>query len=599
VKMIRTAKALKIWRQKRVGNIKVQMAIIQIVLTLLEKAQESRQLSSDELFFHRQLKIKMLGLAAIQKTRARQHSRQTWMRLGEANTRLFHLMANNIRHRNFIRTLHQGGRLLTSQVDKINAAHQYFLNILGNRGVRHCVLKWENLGYTPFDLSDLDSMINEIELKNVIMGMQSEKAPGPDGFIGLFYKYCFEMIREDLTNAVNDFYHHKCKNLHLVNDANIILLPKREQADRIELFRPISLINSFMKIITKILANRLAPRMNEIVPISQNAFIQKRSIHDNFLYVQRVIRKLHKNNQPALFIKLDISKAFDSLNWAYLLDVLGALGFSLKWRNWIASILGTSSSKIMINGKSIETVQHLRGVRQGDPLSPFLFILAIDPLQKMIEMASDKGILKRVLPKGAKLRCSLYADDAGVFIRPDKHDLQVLKKILEIFERCSGLKINFEKIEIYPIRYPNNLWTNLMEVFPDKYSSFPGKYLGLPLHYRNVKRIEVQPLIDKIRKRLAGWKGRLLSKAGRETLVKSVLSAQQIYHLTVFPVQKWLLRHIDKIRRSFLWKGEEPEFCSGGHCLVNWSVTCLPKNKGGLGILDLERFARALRLRWL
>lgn len=138
-----------------------------------------------------------------------------------------------------------------------------------------------------------------------------------------------------------------------------------------------------------------------------------------------------------------------------------------------------------------------------------------------------------------------------------------------------------------------------MDVFPGKYSSFPGKYLGLPLHYRNVKRIEVQPLIDKIRKRLAGWKGRLLSKAGRETLVKSVLSAQPIYHLTVFPAQKWLLRHIDKIRRSFLWKGEEPEFCSGGHCLVNWSVTCLPKNKGGLGILDLERFARALRLRWL
>ena len=101
-----------------------------------------------------------------------------------------------------------------------------------------------------------------------------------------------------------------------------------------------------MKIITKILANRLAPRMNEIVSISQNAFIQKRSIHDNFLYVQRVIRKLHKNNQPALFIKLDISKAFDSLNWTYLLDVLGALGFSLKWRNWIASILGTSSFEV-------------------------------------------------------------------------------------------------------------------------------------------------------------------------------------------------------------------------------------------------------------
>jgi hypothetical protein len=82
-------------------------------------------------------------------------------------------------------------------------------------------------------------------------------------------------------------------------------------------------------------------------------------------------------------------------------------------------------------------------------------------------------------------------------------------------------------------------------------------------------------------------------------LMKSVLTSQPIYHLTVFPMQKWLLRQIDKMRRSFLWKREEPEKFSGGHCLVNWMTTCAPRDLGGLGILDLERFARALRLRWL
>ena len=100
-----------------------------------------------------------------------------------------------------------------------------------------------------------------------------------------------------------------------------------------------------MKIVTKILANRPAPHMNEIVSVAQNAFIQERSIHDNFLYVQSVITKLHNSGQPALFIKLDISRAFDSINWAYLLDMLRALGFSQRWRDWIAIILGSSSSK--------------------------------------------------------------------------------------------------------------------------------------------------------------------------------------------------------------------------------------------------------------
>ena len=105
-------------------------------------------------------------------------------------------------------------------------------------------------------------------------------------------------------------------------------------------------------------------------------------------------------------------------------------------------------------------------------------------------------------------------------------------------------------------------------------------YIGLSLHFRNVRRVDLQPLIDKINNRLAGWKGRLLSKAGRETLVKAVLSAQPIYHLTIFPAQKWLLKRIDKLRRSFLWKGKIPEICSGGNWLINWPTTCLPKNRG-------------------
>jgi hypothetical protein len=153
----------------------------------------------------------------------------------------------------------------------------------------------------------------------------------------------------------------------------------------------------------------------------------------------------------------------------------------------------------------------------------------------MIEKATKDGLLGRVLPRGAKLRCSLYADDAGVFVRADKSDLEVLKGILNAFEGCSGLKINYDKTEIFPIRYPASLWPTLMDVFPGKYTSLPRKYLGLPLYYRNIKRIDLQPLIEKINNRLAGWKGKLLSKAGRETLVKSVLSAQPIYHLTVFP----------------------------------------------------------------
>lgn len=139
----------------------------------------------------------------------------------------------------------------------------------------------------------------------------------------------------------------------------------------------------------------------------------------------------------------------------------------------------------------------------------------------------------------------------------------------------------------------------LLQNFPGKICKFQGKYLGLPLHVRKLRRVEVQPLIDKIGASLQGWKGRFLSTAGRETLVKTVLSSQLIYHVTVFEEHKWLIKKIDRLIRSFLWRGETPDKVCGGHSIINCPTTRHPKIKGGLGILDLECFARALRLRWL
>ncbi|WVZ83331.1 hypothetical protein U9M48_030492 [Paspalum notatum var. saurae] len=543
------------------------------------------------------LKMRLMGLAAIQRSRARQHSRITWIKKGDSNTRFFQLHANARRKKNAIRILQCDGRLALDQEAKLREGFKYFSKVMGEPSSWDKTLNWNSLGYNPADLSDLEKPLTEEEITSTIKELPAQKAPGPDGFIGEFYKHCLPTLKQDLLEAVRAFFQQKSRKLELVNVANLVLLPKTPDADSLNLFRPISLINSFMKIITKILANRLAPKLKELISISQNAFIKKRCIHDNFLYVQRVIRRLHQDKKPALFIKLDISKAFDNISWPYLLEVLQALGFGLKWRNWVPH--PQKSSKILINGQPTAAIRDMRGVRQGDPLSPLLFIMAIDPLQRLIDMAAERGILSPTLSSTARLRCSLYADDAGIFLKASKEDVQALANILDTFSRCSGLKINLNKIEMYPIHCHGLPLSEILQSFPGKVTSFPGKYLGLPLHYRQLRKVEVQPLLDKINGRLAGWKGKLLSKAGRETLVKTVLSSQPIYHLTVFLAQKWLIKKIDRIRRSFLWKGTEPEGCNGGHCLVKWPVVCLPKSKGGLGVSDLERFARALRLRWL
>ena len=183
-----------------------------------------------------------------------------------------------------------------------------------------------------------------------------------------------------------------------------------------------------------------------------------------------------------------MSKAFDSIGWNFLLEVMEALGFSQKWRDWIASLLGTASSKILVNGQPTQGIRHARGSRQGDPLSPLFFILAIDPLQRIIETAAQKGILKPILPKAANLRCSLYAADAAIFADPSPLELDRLHRILSFFGECSGLKINISKTEIFPIRLDNNAVGHLFRNFLGKICNFPGKYLGLPLHIRKLRK---------------------------------------------------------------------------------------------------------------
>jgi len=268
------------------------------------------------------------------------------------------LHANNRKRRLHISSLNTRNGISTNHQQKEEAIYEHFVNLIGQTQERSLGLNWEHLGYHPHDLHELEDPFDESEIKQVIMQLPSKKSPGPDGFIGLFYKKCWSIIGHDLIAALQAFHSLRTRRIELINEANIVLLPKKEGATNLSDFRPISLINSFAKIITKLLADRLAPRMNELVSGSQNAFIKKRCIHDNFVYIQSVIKALHKSGRPALFIKLDISKAFDSLSWVFLLEVMRALGFGQKWRDWITTLLATSSSKVLLNripGKKIQT----------------------------------------------------------------------------------------------------------------------------------------------------------------------------------------------------------------------------------------------------
>jgi hypothetical protein len=243
-------------------------------------------------------------------------------------------------------------------------------------------LNWDELDYSTVDLLDLDADITDEEIKRAILEITKENALGPDGLIGAFYSVCWEVIKSDLCQTVRQLLQHRGNTFNLLNTTNVVLFPKKDMADSMGDFRPISLVHNITKIFSKILALRLAPRLPDLVSFNQSAFVQKKCIHDNFVLVQSIIKDLHRRKTPTLFVKLDIAKAFDSVSWAYLLEVLENLGFGNRWCDWIAITLATSSSRILLNGIPGCPIKHERGLRQGDPMSPMLFILVIDPCRR-------------------------------------------------------------------------------------------------------------------------------------------------------------------------------------------------------------------------
>ena len=232
----------------------------------------------------------------------------------------------------------------------------------------------------------------------------------------------------------------KGKHWRLLNSATIVLLPKKNDAVDAKDYRPVSLMHSAAKILCKLLANRLAPELSKLVSAGQSAFIRGRSIQDNFLYVKNVIRQAHLKKSPMLFLKLDIAKAFDSLNWGFLLRVLERMGFGQRWRDIVSLLLASSSSRIMLNGSLGKQFSHRRGLRQGDPLSPMLFILAMEPLQRLFELATVQGVLSELKLGAASIRASFYADDAALFVNPCSSDITAVQQILHLFGNASDRK---------------------------------------------------------------------------------------------------------------------------------------------------------------
>uniref|UniRef100_A0A2N9FC99 Reverse transcriptase domain-containing protein n=1 Tax=Fagus sylvatica TaxID=28930 RepID=A0A2N9FC99_FAGSY len=352
--------------------------------------------------------------------------------------------------------------------------------------------------------------------------------------------------------------------------------------------------------LAKVLANRLALVLDGVISESQNSFVGGRKILDSVLVANECLDSRLKSHTPGLICKLDIEKAYDHVNWDCLYFVLDRMGFGCKWISWMRACTSSVRFSVIVNGSPTGFFDSSRGLRQGDPLSPLLFLMIVEVLSRMLRNAVERGFIKGFqvgrdgLPS-VSVSHLLYADDTILFCDAHPEQLLYIRMVLTCFEAVTGLKVNMAKSEMVPIGEVNGL-SALADLLYCHVGSLPIHYLGMPLG-ASYKAVEIwNPIIEKIERRLAGWQKMYLSKGGRLTLLMSTLSSLPTYYLSLFPIPVSVAKRIESIQRNFLWggTGEDPKL----H-LVAWERVCSPIQQGGLGVRHLIPFNRALLGKWL
>lgn len=347
-------------------------------------------------------------------------------------------------------------------------------------------------------------------------------------------------------------------NLERMNWVNIELIPKMISPKCSNDYRPISLLNSSYKIISKILANRLSRVINSLVDDSQSAFIKGRCIADNIIASQEVIFNLQKMKLLDHVFKVDFAKAFNSLDWNFLLDILFARGFGSRWISQISTILNSAKARILVNGKPHGYIRCKQGLKQGDPLSPMLFALAPNTLSAMVLLVLHSKVLVGVPVEPSDNICHLqYADDLIIFSTREQDDVRIIKLILYLFEGSSRLTINFSKSCLFSTNYEFQSNASSAAILNCNKDCLPLTYLGVPLSSKLPRRHNWLKLILMVWARLMSQKANYLSLGGHLTLLNYVLSSIPTYQMTVFQLSSQVIKETDKVQRDFLQKGPE------------------------------------------
>ena len=521
-------------------------------------------------------------------------SRVRWAEAGEKNTKYFlNLEKRNAVDKHICQLQLTDGTLTSDPACILNEQKKFYQNLYsGDLSTSEDFSQSTNFGENIKTLSDeekqiCEGLISEQECTKALKQMQNGKSPGTDGFVVDFYKFFWLDIKVFVLESLNyAFYEGELS----VNQKQgiITLIPKKGKIKRLlKNWRPITLLNTDYKILTKCLAIRLQQVLPSIINCDQNGFMKDRYIGENIRTIADLIEYTSLKNHPGIVLLLDFEKAFDTIKWSFIIKSLQLFNFGKSFISWIQTVYKNTESTVMNFGNTCGFFKLSRGIRQGCPISPYLFIIAVEILACAIR--NDTSI-HGIRVDNTEFKISQLADDTSLFLK-DFKSLNNVLKLVDEFYNVSGLRLNVNKTigkcigsltDCEPPTQHGIQWTK-----------GPLHTLGITISndINVILKENFMPRLKVFDNTLNIWYTRGLSLKGKVTILKSLALPKILYPMSVLPVPEPIVDIVDNMIIDFLWSKKRPK--------VKRDVVIQSIENGGLKVPCFATMVEANRISWV
>ena len=528
--------------------------------------------------------------------------RANWRQYGEKGTKYFHGLVK----RNAYRTVFESMELCHTNPGNKTADNRQMLN--------ECVHFFEQLYshadnggsandilsiLTPLNSHDAEQCegeITETELARALADMKMSTSPGPDGFTVPFFKCFWNELKDIIVSAFNEIYTKGHMPGAMKRSITILLPKKNKDRNKVSSLRPISLLNVLYKLITKMLATRMRCVIEKLINPDQTGFIKGRYIGENVRLIIDTLQAASAKQLPGLIVFCDWKQAYDTVNWKFLKQALVKYGFGSNMRKWIDIIYdertgSPCTAQVQLNGHLSQHYRIERGLRQGCPLSCYLFLLSIEPLAEMIRLNEN---VKGLTVNGTELKISSYADDTTIILDGSPQSLRECMRCIKSFQEVSGLHLNNSKTQAVWIGADAGRNDSICPEIEIQWTSEPVEYLGIRLNATgtDLPELNYPDKISRLKQKLSPWQSRGLTAYGKTHLLRSEALSQLVYTMTLMEKpNRQQLKQIDSIMFKFIWKNKRDK--------IKRSILKSSHSKGGLKVPDPSLQADSLKTVWI